>query len=47
MNIYDVDPATLQAVKDRVARNFKVFIELNLVKPENKSIQLLGMASPP
>jgi 3-hydroxybutyryl-CoA dehydrogenase len=35
VNIYDVDPAALQAVKDRVARNFKVFIELNLVKPEN------------
>jgi 3-hydroxybutyryl-CoA dehydrogenase len=35
VNIYDMDPATLQAVKDRVVRNFKVFIELNLAKPED------------
>jgi 3-hydroxybutyryl-CoA dehydrogenase len=35
VNIYDMDPAALQAVKDRVARNFKVFIELNLAKPED------------
>jgi 3-hydroxybutyryl-CoA dehydrogenase len=35
VNICDVDPATLGAVKDRIARNFKVFIELNLANPED------------
>jgi 3-hydroxybutyryl-CoA dehydrogenase len=35
VNLYDVDPATLRTAKDRVARNFKVFIELNLAKPED------------
>jgi len=35
VNIYDVDPATLRAAKDRIASNFKVFIELNLAKPED------------
>ena len=35
VNIYDVDLATLRTAKDRIARNFKVFIELNLAKPED------------
>ena len=35
VNIYDVDPATLRAAKDRIASNFKVFIELNLATPED------------
>jgi 3-hydroxybutyryl-CoA dehydrogenase len=35
VNIYDVEPATLRAAKDRIARNFKVFIELSLAKPED------------
>ena len=35
VNIYDVDSATLRAAKDRIAGNFKVFIELNLAKPED------------
>jgi len=35
VNIYDKDPATLRAAKDRIAGNFKVFIELNLAKPED------------
>jgi len=35
VNIYDVDPATLRAAKNRIADNFKVFIELNLAKPED------------
>jgi 3-hydroxybutyryl-CoA dehydrogenase len=35
VNIYDVDSATLRTAKDRIARNFKVFIELNLAKPED------------
>jgi 3-hydroxybutyryl-CoA dehydrogenase len=35
VNIYDVDPATLRAAKDRIAGNFKVFIELSLAKPED------------
>jgi 3-hydroxybutyryl-CoA dehydrogenase len=35
VNIYDADPATLRAAKDRIAGNFKVFIELNLAKPED------------
>lgn len=35
INIYDVDPATLRAVKRRIADNFKVFLELNLAKPEH------------
>jgi 3-hydroxybutyryl-CoA dehydrogenase len=33
--IYDVDPATLRAAKDRIADNFKVFFELNLATPEH------------
>jgi len=35
VNIYDVDSATLRAAKDRIAGNFKVFIELNLAQPED------------
>ena len=35
VNIYDVDPATLRAAKDRIAGNFKIFVELNLAKPED------------
>jgi 3-hydroxybutyryl-CoA dehydrogenase len=35
VNIYDVDPATLRATKDRIAGNFKVFIELNLSEPKD------------
>jgi 3-hydroxybutyryl-CoA dehydrogenase len=35
VDIYDVDPATLRAAKDRIADNFKVFLELNLAKPEH------------
>ena len=35
VNIYDVDPAALRAAKDRIAGNFKVFIELSLAKPED------------
>jgi 3-hydroxybutyryl-CoA dehydrogenase len=35
VNIYDTDPATLRAAKDRIAGNFKVFIELNLAQPED------------
>jgi len=34
VNIYDVDPATLRAAKDRIADNFKVFLELKLAEPE-------------
>jgi 3-hydroxybutyryl-CoA dehydrogenase len=35
VNIYDVEPATLRATKDRIAGNFKVFIELNLAEPKD------------
>ena len=35
VNIYDVDSAALRAAKDRIAGNFKVFIELSLAKPED------------
>jgi len=35
INLYDVDPAALQAAKDRIAGNFRVFIELNLAKPDD------------
>ena len=35
VNIYDADPATLRAAKDRIAGNFNVFIELNLANPED------------
>ncbi|HEX7505017.1 MAG TPA: 3-hydroxyacyl-CoA dehydrogenase NAD-binding domain-containing protein, partial [Syntrophales bacterium] len=30
VNLYDVDDASLEAAKDRIASNFKVFIALNL-----------------
>lgn len=33
VNIFDVDTAALGTVKDRIASNFKVFIELGLAKP--------------
>jgi 3-hydroxybutyryl-CoA dehydrogenase len=36
VSIYDVDRATLQAAKDRIADNFKVFLELNLATPEQR-----------
>jgi 3-hydroxybutyryl-CoA dehydrogenase len=35
VNIYDTDPAKLRTAKDRIAGNFKVFIELNLAKSED------------
>jgi 3-hydroxybutyryl-CoA dehydrogenase len=35
VNIHDVDPTTLRAAKDRIADNFKVFLELNLAQPED------------
>jgi 3-hydroxybutyryl-CoA dehydrogenase len=35
VNIFDVDADTLRAAKDRIAGNFKVFIELNLAQPED------------
>ena len=35
VNIYDVDTAGLQTVKDRIAANFKPFLDLNLVTPED------------
>lgn len=34
VSLYDLDPATLASAKDRIAANFKVFIELKLAKPE-------------
>lgn len=34
VNIHDADPAALQAVKSRIADNFKVFVELHLAQPE-------------
>ena len=33
VNIFDVDTAALGTVKDRIASNFKVFIELGLATP--------------
>ena len=35
VNIYDVDPKVLKATHDRIATNFKVFIELNLSKQQD------------
>jgi 3-hydroxybutyryl-CoA dehydrogenase len=35
VSLYDMDPATLASAKDRIAANFKVFIELGLAKPED------------
>jgi hypothetical protein len=35
VNIFDVDAAALRAAKDRIAGNFKVFIELNLAQPDD------------
>ena len=37
VTIYDVDTASLETVKDRIAGNFKPFIDLNLASPEDKA----------
>jgi 3-hydroxybutyryl-CoA dehydrogenase len=36
VNLYDADPAMLQAAKGRIADNFKVFIELKLAQHEDR-----------
>ncbi|MCU0591421.1 MAG: 3-hydroxyacyl-CoA dehydrogenase family protein [Desulfobacterales bacterium] len=36
VNLYDADPAALQAAKGRIADNFKIFIELKLARPEHR-----------
>jgi 3-hydroxybutyryl-CoA dehydrogenase len=35
VNLYDVDPRALATAKERIASNFKVFIELGLAKPDD------------
>ncbi len=36
VNVYDADPAMLRTVKDRIASNFSVFIELALARPDDR-----------
>jgi len=36
VNIFDMDPATLDSVKNRIASNFTTFIDLNLATPADR-----------
>jgi 3-hydroxybutyryl-CoA dehydrogenase len=40
VNLYDVDSKALATAKERIATNFKVFIELELAKPEDVTLCL-------